>query len=373
MVVLRARELGAGPELAALVVALVGIGQLMSSLPAGMVIARVGERRMMIACGVIDTGAMLLAWQAESVSVLAVAVMLSGATWTGFLLSRQGFIIDAVPISHRARGMSMLGASSRVGVFVGPLIGAGLIAWQGLSSVFAFAAVMAACSAVLARVVPDLGQVSRLQQAEAGHLGVWEVLRAHSHTLLTLGVAIMVIQASRAVRVTLLPLWADHIGVSASHTSLIFALAALVDIVFFVPGGWLMDHRGRSVVAVPVVLAVALASLLLPLTDSAVGLVACAVLIAAGNGLGSGIAMTIGADTAPRSGRSQYFGGWRLCGDIGGTVGPFAVSGLVAIAPLATACLALGGIGLVGTAWVGYWTRRLDAQRSRAGETAHTR
>jgi len=36
------------------------------------------------------------------------------------------------------------------------------------------------------------------------------------------------------------------------------------------------------------------------------------VLIAVGNGLGSGVVMTIGADTAPTVGRSQYLGGWRL-------------------------------------------------------------
>jgi hypothetical protein len=40
-------------------------------------------------------------------------------------------------------------------------------------------------------------------------------------------------------------------------------------------------------------------------------------LIAAGNGLGSGIVMTLGADTAPTRGRSQYLGAWRLCGDVG--------------------------------------------------------
>ena len=38
---------------------------------------------------------------------------------------------------------------------------------------------------------------------------------------------------------------------------------------FFCPGGWLMDNRGRTVVAVPVVLSVAVACLLLPLTIDA--------------------------------------------------------------------------------------------------------
>ena len=125
------------------------------------------------------------------------------------------------------------------------------------------------------------------------------VLRAHRHTLLTLGVAVVVISASRSVRAGLLPLWADHLGISASTTSLIFAGSALIDIAMFYPGGWLMDRRGRSVVAVPIVLGVAVACLLLPLVTSAAGLAAILVLISFANGLGSGIVMTLGADTAP--------------------------------------------------------------------------
>ncbi len=98
----------------------------------------------------------------------------------------------------------------------------------------------------------------------------------------------IVIGASRSVRAGLLPLWAEEVGISASTTSLIFALAALIDIAFFFPGGWLMDRRGRAVVAVPVVLSVAVACFLLPLTSTAAGVTAVMVLIAVGNGLGSG-------------------------------------------------------------------------------------
>lgn len=361
---LQARHLGAGVETAALVVALLSVGQLVTSLPAGAVVARVGERKMLMLCGFFDCVAMLVAWQATSVVLLAAAVVLSGATWTGFLLARQGFLIEAVPPSHRARAMSTLGASHRVGLFIGPLIGAGVIAWQGLASVFVLAAVMSLSAATMAGLMRDLGHESRAEQRAGGHASVSSVLLAHRHTLLTLGVAVIVIGASRSIRGTLLPLWADHVGMSGSETSLVFAVAAAVDILFFFPGGWLMDHRGRAVVAVPVVLAVALGSLVLPLATSEPAVLAVAVLIAAGNGLGSGIVMTIGADTAPAVGRSQFLGGWRLCGDIGATSGPLLISAVTAVAPLAVASLVFGAATLAGTGWVGFWTRRLDRSRN---------
>lgn len=361
---LQARALGADVSAAAFVVALWPLGMLATSLPAGAVVARLGERTTLLLAGLVDAVTMVGAAFATTVWQLAVCVALSGAAWTAFLIARQGFLIEAVPVYWRARAMSLLGGTFRIGVLIGPLIGALLISLADLRAVFLLAAVTSACAALLALVMPDLGAESRLAQREAGHVSVRSVLLAHRQTLLTLGVAVVVIGASRSIRAGLLPLWADGIGLSASTTSLIFAMAALIDVLFFYPGGWLMDRRGRALVAVPVVLTVAIACFLLPLTSAAAGVAAVMVLIAVGNGLGSGIVMTLGADSAPEVGRAQFLGGWRLCGDIGNSGGPLLVSAVAAAAPLAAACLVIGVLGLLGTGWVGYWTHRLDVSRS---------
>jgi MFS family permease len=361
---LQARALGADVSTAAFVVALWPLGMLATSLPAGAVVARLGERTTLLLAGFVDAVTMVGAAFATTVWQLAVCVAVSGAAWTAFLIARQGFLIEAVPVYWRARAMSLLGGTFRIGVLVGPLIGALLISLADLRAVFLLAAVTSAGAALLALVMPDLGAESRLAQGEAGHASVRSVLLAHRHTLLTVGVAVIVIGASRSIRASLLPLWADGIGMSASSTSLIFALAALIDVLFFFPGGWLMDRHGRAVVAVPVVLTVAIACFLLPLTSAAAGVAAVMVLIAVGNGLGSGIVMTLGADSAPELGRAQFLGGWRLCGDIGNSGGPLLVSAVAVAAPLAVACLVIGVLGLLGTGWVGYWTHRLDVSRS---------
>lgn len=364
---LRARELGADVGTAAFVVALLGIGMLVSSLPAGALVARIGERRTLMIGGFVDAVAMVAAAATGSVVGLSVAVLISGATWTAFLLARQAYMIDAVPPSHRARALSLLGASARVGVLIGPLLGAGLIHLYGLRAAFLLAAAMSAGSALIAMTVPDLGAATRAYDAANGRASVWSVLRAHRRTFLTLGVAVLILGAARSVRASLLPLWADHVGLAPSTTSLIFAVAAAIDIAFFLPGGWLMDHRGRMVVAIPVVLSVAAGAFLMPLTSSALAVGAVAMLIAAGNGLGSGIVMTIGADLAPATGRAQFLGGWRLCGDLGNTGGPLLVSAVVAVAPLAAACVAVGVLAVLGAVWTGYWTHDLDVRRAKAG------
>ena len=365
---IRARDLGADVSVAAVVVALLGVGQLVASLPSGALIARIGERRALVAAGLLDACAMAFAALTDSVLGLAAGVLLSGTCWTLFLIARQGFMIDVVPVTHRARAMSFLGGSYRFGVLVGPLIGAAIIHVAGIASVFWLGAVMSVAAALLAGLKPDLGEERRAEARATGHVPVWTVVRDHRRVLATLGSAVVVLGMSRSLRLSLLPLWADHIGLSASTTSLIFAGAAAIDVVLMWPGGWLMDTRGRMLVAVPVVLSMAVACLLLPLATAAWSVALVMALIAAGNGLGAGIVMTLGADAAPVVGRPQFLGAWRLCGDIGNTGGPVMVSAVAAVAPLATACLVVGLLGLAGAGWVGYWTRRVDLAREQSRE-----
>ena len=357
---LRARELGASVAVAALVVALISVGMLAGSLPAAAVIARVGERRALLGAGVLDGVAMAAAAVTPTVFWLGAAVVASGAMWTVFLIARQGFMIDAVPFRLRARALSLLGGAHRVGLFGGPLIGAGIIAVTGIRGVFVLAAVLSLCAGALALTMPDLGAEHRLTAKQEGYAPVLTVLWRHRRAMLTIGVAIAVLGASRAVRTSLLPLWAEHVGISASTTSLIFAVAGAVELLLVYPGGWIMDRYGRTASAVPVAASAALACLVLPLAHGVVAVTLVMILLAAGNGFGSGVVMTMGADTAPAESRAQFLGGMRLGGDIGMASSPVLLAGLAAVVPLAGAALILGLLGVVGTGWVAYWTRRLD-------------
>lgn len=357
---LRARELGASVAVAALIVALISVGMLAGSLPAAAVIARIGERRALLVAGVLDGVAMAAAAVTPTVFWLGAAVVASGAMWTVFLIARQGFMIDAVPFRLRARALSLLGGAHRVGLFGGPLIGAGVIAVTGIRGVFVLAAVLSLGAGALALTMPDLGAEHRLTAKQEGYAPVLTVLWQHRRAMLTIGVAIAVLGSSRAVRTSLLPLWAEHVGISASTTSLIFAVAGAVELLLVYPGGWIMDRYGRTASAVPVAASAALACLVLPLAHGVAAVTLVMILLAAGNGFGSGVVMTMGADTAPTESRAQFLGGMRLGGDIGMASSPLLLSALAAIVPLAGAALILGLLGVAGTGWVAYWTRRLD-------------
>jgi hypothetical protein len=62
--------------------------------------------------------------------------------------------------------------------------------------------------------------------------------------LLTLGVGVLVISAARATRQSIVPLWAESIGVDAATTAVIFGISAGVDMLVVLSGGAIMDRLG---------------------------------------------------------------------------------------------------------------------------------
>ncbi|MBK7624672.1 MAG: MFS transporter [Kineosporiaceae bacterium] len=360
---LLARHLGASVQLAALMIGLAGLGPLIASLPAGSLVDRIGERRTLVGAGVIDATAMTIMALAGNLPLFMVTALVSNIAWTAFLLARQGYMIDLVPAAHRARALSTLGGVHRIGAVVGPLLGAVLIDRWGIRAPFLLAAVASLAAAALTLTLPDLSAPAR---AEHAGVRMIEVLGAHRGVLFTLGTSVVVISGTRAVRAALVPLWAEHVGLDAEVISLIVGVSSAIELLLFYPAGWIMDRYGRFWVGWSCVAVMALGFCLLPLAHGAVTVQAVALVIGIGNGLGSGIVMTLGADAAPTRGRSQFLGAWRTCGEVGGVGGPLLLGGLAALAPLATAVVATGVVALVGSGWVGFWVHRAG-RRAPAG------
>jgi MFS family permease len=379
LVALSARSLGASVTVAALVVALIGIGQLAGDLPAGALAARVGEQRALVLACSVDALALVGAFLARSLVLLAVAVLVTGLAGAVFSLARQAYLTEAIPIRMRARALSTLGGTFRIGLFVGPFIGAAIVSAWTIGAAYGFAALMSLSAAVLTAFLPDVTRRSRTAAAaqRQGHLSVWTVLAEHRRVLLTLGVGALVISAARSTRQSIVPLWAESQGLDAATTSIIYGVSAGVDMLLFYPGGAIMDRFGRVFVAVPSMVVLGLGFLLLPLTHGPVtiGLVAC--LMGLGNGISAGIVMTLGADASPPVGRSQFLGGWRLAADVGGAGGPLVISAVSLVAPLAVAALTIGLLTWAGSAWLARWVPvftpgpRHPSRRAAAGRGDH--
>ncbi|MDB5827042.1 MAG: major facilitator superfamily 1, partial [Variovorax sp.] len=103
--------------------------------------------------------------------------------------------------------------------------------------------------------------------------------------------------------------------------------------------------------------------LLMPLTTGFVTLLIAALAIGFGNGIGSGMIMTLGADHSPRHGRAHFLGVWRLMSDIGSSSGPALLSLLAASLSLAAGIAFTGVIALAAAVALACWipARRTDA------------
>jgi MFS family permease len=358
LVALSARALGASVGMAAFIVALIGIGQLLGDLPAGALAARIGEKRALIAACALDAAALLGAFVAKSVVILALAIAVTGVAGAVFNLARHAYLTEAIPIPMRARALSTLGGTFRIGLFIGPLIAAAIVTRWSIAAAYGFAAVMSLAAATLTAFLPDVTRKTARNDAGRRHRSVMSVLAEHRHILLTLGLGILVISAARATRQSIVPLWAESIGVDAATTSVIFGISAAVDMLLFYPGGAIMDRFGRVYVAVPSMIVLGLGFLLLPLTSAAttVGLVAA--LMGFGNGISSGVVLTLGADASPSQDRAQFLAGWRLCSDLGNAAGPLVISAVSALASLALAAVTMGLITWAGSAWLIKWVPR---------------
>ncbi|WP_104042676.1 MFS transporter [Arthrobacter sp. ZGTC412] len=369
VVALTARDLGASVAVAALIVTLMGLGSWFFNLPASLVTLKFGERWAIVgaavAAGLALAAAGLSSLIPNGLWLLAVAMTVVGMSGAVFGLARQKYLTEAVPVTFRARALSTLGGVNRIGVFIGPFLGAAVMQFSGIGGAYWVGVVAMAAAALLSLTIPDL---ELAETRDGGVPGPEPTLRSvavsHAGVFLSVGVGILLLSALRSSRQVVIPLWADHLGMDATSASLIYGLSGAIDMLVFYPAGKLMDRKGRQFVAVPSTLIMGTALLLIPLTGSFVGLLLASLLIGFGNGISSGLVMTLGADFSPDRGRGQFLGLWRFMADAGSTGGPVLLSGVTALASLGAGISATGVLGFAAAAVFAVVIPRLKHRRN---------
>lgn len=359
VIALSATELGADVPTAALILTLTGVGALVTNVPATLITTRFGERWSLVAASLWCSAAMVLAVWAPGLAVFAAAVLMVGMAGAVFALARQSYLTEAVPLRYRARALSTLGGVMRIGVFIGPFAGALAMGFLGLDGAYWVGAGATLAAALLSLRVPALPVVQAGSSGgPAGRVPtptVRAIFQSHTGIFATLGIGVLLIAAVRATRQAVLPLWAQEIGLDPATTALIYGLSGAIDMLVFYPAGKVMDVYGRRWIAVPCMLIMGAALLLLPVTRDAWSLLLVALLIGFGNGIGSGIVMTLGADFSPSPGRPQFLGIWRLFTDVGSMAGPGVVSAVTAAVSLAAGIWTTGVLGVVGALILWRW------------------
>lgn len=388
-----AARLGADVATAALVASALVVGQLCGNIPAGWSVARIGERLTMAFGGVLALVGVAGLALAPNLAVLAASTFLIGMCAAAFGLARHSFMTTRVPLGFRARALSLLGGTFRLGMFIGPFVTAALLALFGDAHATAwfFAACLVATvllvifgpdpeteavrstsSAAVGRAEPliaeDTGEAvtgsiptGALHAAESPRAaGVFRTMWRHRGVLSRLGLAAASLSAVRSARQIVLPLWGVSIGLDAQSIALVVGVSGAIDFALFYASGQVMDRFGRLWAALPAMLLMGGGFLALSVTheggQAAMWFGLFAALLGVGNGLSSGILLTLGADVAPQDDPAPFLGSWRTLTDAGGAAAPLIVSALTAALSLSLATAAMGAVGLLGamafTRWV---------------------
>lgn len=390
-----AARLGADLPTAALVASALVVGQLCGNLPAGAAVARLGERVTMALGGVFALLGVVGLALAPNLTVLTASVFVIGVSAAAFGLARHAFMTTRVPLAFRARALSLLGGTFRLGLFVGPFVAAALLVLTGdeHAAVWFFAACLVA-AIVLVLVGPDPETAAAASfdapavedtaledtgfedtgEAVTGaipvveRVGVFRTMARHRGVLARLGVAAAALSAVRSARQVILPLWGVSLGLDAQTIAIVVGISGAIDFALFYASGQVMDRFGRLWAALPAMVIMGLGFVVLSFTHDlpqATGwFVACAAILGVGNGLSSGILLTLGADVAPASDPAPFLGSWRTLTDAGGAVAPLVVSGLTAAFSLSVATGAIGLVGLAGAAAFARWVPRFVPRRA---------
>ena len=353
LVPLYALENGAGAATAAFLVGLRGIGMLVFDIPVGILLARLGDKPILISGLVAMTVSTVLFAVSDSVWIMGAASIVSGIGFTAWMIGRQSYITDSSKIVERGRAIAAMAGTMRIGGLIGPVVGAVVAQVFGFRIAFIVLALSVGSAALV--VMTFAHNVRPEAQPGTAHLSrIREIVRSQSRALVTGGLASVGLQLMRSGRILLIPLFGHYLGLSISAIGLIISISAVVDAALFYPVGMVMDRYGRKWTSVPCLVLSALSLALLALTEGYYSLLAVAMLAGFANGLGTGSLLTLGSDLAPITARREFLGLWRFIGDLGHAGGPLMIGVLIELATLSAAATATAGIGLV-SAGVMYW------------------
>lgn len=358
-------DLQAGDTVVGAAVAAVGLGTACTNVLSGLVISRIGAVQSFWFAMAVHVLASL--WGAASASVLSLlcARVLSGWAMSLWSVSRQSFLSEFVPPRRRGRAMSTLGGVGRVSSIVGPLAG-GFIA-EHISTRACFVSQAVIAGAVLAMMLmtwPRVRSVMHRQRKASTLAGVvpaalnaprgssCAMARAHAWPLASTAGWAAALMTMRSARKLLIPLQGHDLGLSKSQIGTIVATGWLVDSLMFPFAGYVMDRFGRKWAGAPAIGLLALAAGLTGTTTDALSLGAVSALAGFGNGFSAGLVMTLGADLAPPSVRSQFLGVYRTITDTGTLLGPIASGAITDAWEVWTSGLCGAGFGAAGFLWM---------------------
>jgi MFS family permease len=349
------RSLGAGLGATGVIVSMRGAGALLFDLPAGVIISRLGRLPVLLFAALAAALAAAATGFVDNLVPLGLLTLAMGAMQVLWTLTVQTHIRQNLPSHRRGRAMSLVGGTVRVGWVLGPVAGGYVAKIYGLHSVYFGQAVVCFLAVVFLLVgsahYRRKASENRGVSFRSSGIPFLRTLQGRARSVLLAGLVVITLQMLRIGRQTLIPLWGERIGLDVAAIGLIFGLSRAIELLLVYPAGMLMDRLGRKWTAVPCLLVQSIGLALIPITGGFPGLLLVSLLVGIGNGLGSGIILTLGADLSPRASAGEFLALWHLIGDAGSVSGPLLIGIIAQSFGLQFAPLLIAVSGIAG-AWL---------------------
>jgi len=354
-----------------LVLAAPGIGTLISDMPVGTLVRRIGYRKGMVAGAIVMFVASLAVFSATSIVEIFIYRLFTGVGLTLWTISRQTYLYEAIGQTQLGRASALMGGVHRLTGFVAPALGGLMGEALGLRSPFLLYAFLSLVSLAIAFVfVPRPDIESRSVQNERSGRFI-DHLKANWRIVLRGGPGYAVGQLTRSSRNVIIPLFAAEVlGLSPLSIGIVTSLSFGTDLLMVYPAGVIMDRFGRKFAYVPSFFLQGLALSLIPFTTGFTELLVVAMGLGFANGIGAGTMLALAGDLAPKKGRGDFLGLWRFVGDAGGASAPLIMGRVGDIAGLGASAFAAGISGVLAAVLLGFLIPETLVKPPKAGEPA---
>jgi MFS family permease len=364
-------DFGISIATAGLVVSTYGFARLLTDLPSGVVLDRLGERRLAIGGVVLLAVGSILGALAPSVEWLIVARVTSGlgsGVITTVVLTALSWTASA---ENRGQVMSVFQLANNTGIAFYPLLGGaigGLLSWRWT---FVIAAVGAVAAGLI--LMPLLRRIESSQKADAkgGRAAALEFDLTPRRRAVAIGSVYATVMCNminrHGFRNTLLPLFAASVlFLGPFEIAAGIAVMAIVGILVVTPGARLGDRIGRRRIVVAGLFILAIGDLTFLGANGFVTYLLAAAIVGSGDFFSSSQTALL-SELVSAGQRARVLAGYRFFVDLGALVGPLVLAAIMDVVTPQAAIVASAVIVAAGglIAWLGVpSTVALPARRS---------
>ncbi len=334
---LYAKSLDANTAMASFLVSSFGIARVVMDVPSGVIVDRLGERKLIHSGLAVIILSSILCGFAPNYGVLLLGRVLEGIGSAMYTITALTLIAKIAPKKSRGKHMSIYTGMILLGGIFGPAIGGFASAAWGLNApFFLYAFVVLLGSVVAAYVLRDIKGILATAAKDAGYeeendhkkrsakeiFADFRTIASDKSFIIVTLATFMLFYTRTGINSTMVPMFAvENLGMSEEVLGSILTVAACFTFITMTSSGNITDKYGRKPLMMSCLLLTAFTTALIPFARNTLDFTA--IMVCYGFTLGlSGPMAAWATDLIPREKLSSGLAVFRTITDMGFVLGP---------------------------------------------------